>query len=557
MKTGEYETKEMKALLDSMSGMYDLARIVDPIECRILELDNDGNISMNNSCYGIWNSENKCVNCSSAIACKTGCHQEKAEFFNDQIYHIHSNPVKLRLPDGGLYDAVVELVSIKNESDEIPLKKINDRESENKKDKSILYRAKYDDLTGILKADAFFESARELLAKSGCSSWKMVMGDIIDFRLFNSLFGVEKGNEVLLKTAETLSEIADENSGLCSRLYRDKFAVLIPSEKYRENTFKKAAKDINAAFSTGAYTLRIHFGIYDIKNSDIPISVMCDRANMALRSIESSYRSSIAYFDNKIMQKSIDEQKIISAFETALEEDQFKMYLQPLTKYDGQLFGAEALVRWILPDGTVVPPGDFINTLENAGLIHKLDIHIWEQAIKQLKNWENTVKENLTISVNMSAKDFYSIDIYKTLTNLTKKYNVENRKLRLEITESTLIENPKNIYPVISKLQKAGFLVEIDDFGKGYSSLSLLKDIKADILKIDMGLVHEIESEKRSRIILKSVIAMAKELGMQVITEGVETEPQLKALTSMGCDYFQGFYFSKPIMVDEFELKYV
>ncbi len=150
----------------------------------------------------------------------------------------------------------------------------------------------------------------------------------------------------------------------------------------------------------------------------------------------------------------------------------------------------------------------------------------------------------------------YSIDVYKVLTDLTKKYDVNHDKLRLEITESTLIENKESIYPVISKLQKSGFLVEIDDFGKGYSSLSLLKDINADVLKIDMCFLQEIENEKRSRIILKSIIAMAKELEMQVITEGVETELQLKSLTDMGCNHFQGFYFSKPVPIEEFETMY-
>ena len=551
MKKAEYDVKEMKALLASMSGMYDLARVVDPIECRVLEFGDDGSISMQKSCYGIWNSEQKCVNCSSAIACKTGCHQEKSELFKDNLYKIHSNPIRLKLLDGTFYDAVIELVNIRNAAEETGI--INDRESENK---SIHRRTLFDSLTGILKSDAFFEQAREMLSENKYSSWKIVMSDIKDYRFFSSLFGEEKCNEMLLKIAELLKEIADSGAGICSRLYRDRFAVLIPSENYKEEAFTKVTKAITDLFNTGVYTVRIQFGVYDITNIGIPITVMCDRANMALRKLNSNYQGNIAYFDDEIMQKGINEQRIISGFDTALTEGRIQMYLQPLMGGDGRPFGAEALARWFDSDGNLISPAVFIEILENAGLIYKLDEYIWEQAVKQLDRWKNTEKNKLTISVNISAKDFYSIDVYKVLTDLTKNYNVNHDKLRLEITESTLIENKESIYPVISKLQKSGFLVEIDDFGKGYSSLSLLKDINADILKIDMCFLHEIENEKRSRIILKSIIAMAKELEIQVITEGVETELQMKSLTDMGCNHFQGFYFSKPVPVEEFETMY-
>ena len=331
---------------------------------------------------------------------------------------------------------------------------------------------------------------------------------------------------------------------------------MLPAEKYSEDIFEEAAKAINAAFTTGVYTIRVHFGVYDITNTDIPISVMCERANMAFRKISGNFSSNIAYFDDAIMQKGIIEQRIISGLDTALSEGRIRMYLQPLIAADSKPFGAEALARWFDTEGNLISPDIFIAPLENAGTIYKLDEYIWEQAVKQLDSWKNTEKEKLTISVNISAKDFYSINVYKVLTDLTRKYNVTHDKLRIEITESTLIENKESIYPVISKLQKCGFLVEIDDFGKGYSSLSLLKDINADILKVDMCFLHEIENEKRSRIILKSIITMAKELEIEVISEGVETELQLKSLTAMGCDNFQGFYFSKPIPIEEFERIY-
>lgn len=198
-------------------------------------------------------------------------------------------------------------------------------------------------------------------------------------------------------------------------------------------------------------------------------------------------------------------------------------------------------------------PGDFVETLEYAGLIQKLDLYIWEQAVRQLSLWRGTDKARLTISVNMSAKDFYSLDVYEALNGLCEKYGVDCGQLRLEITETALLVEPEKSDAVVSKLRARGFLVEIDDFGKGYSSLSLLKDIHADVLKIDMSFLREIRDRQRSRTILESVINMAGQLGMDVVTEGVETETQLAALTSMGCRHFQGFYFSRPVPVEAFE----
>jgi EAL domain-containing protein (putative c-di-GMP-specific phosphodiesterase class I) len=254
-----------------------------------------------------------------------------------------------------------------------------------------------------------------------------------------------------------------------------------------------------------------------------------------------------------MLRKSLFEQQIISGFEEALRGEQFRLYLQPLVGDGGTVYGAEALVRWRKPDGTLIMPGDFIETLEQAGLIHELDKYIWEQAVKRLALWKQSPRANLSISVNMSAKDFYSLDVYSALTELTARYGVDNRMLRLEITETALLEDPDTGNAVVSRLRNAGFLVEIDDFGKGYSSLSLLKDIQADVLKIDMGFLREITDRERSRVILRFVIDLAGSLGMDVITEGVETQQQLEALVAMGCRSFQGYYFSRPVPLEDFE----
>ncbi|MBQ6401998.1 MAG: GGDEF domain-containing protein [Firmicutes bacterium] len=551
MKTAEYTIEEMKSLLDSMSAMYDLARIVDPRECRILGIEDDGRLSIRERCYGVWQSDQRCANCSSNAACRTGCHKHKTEEFNDQFFHIQSNPVSLRLQDGARYDAVLELISIRDEED--PQEAANDRAAENVNNMAAQYHANHDSLTKVLNADAFYELARVMIMDEPDRSWTMISGDIRGFHLINDMFGVETGNEVLVETADHLQRLAGRADGLCGRLGGDHFAVLIPEEHYREADLHGIAEVLSAAVNSGTYTVCIQFGVYRLDDPFIPVHIMCNRASTALRTIRSDVRTAVAEYDQKTMQSDITEQRLISGFDKMLGDDQFRMYLQPLTLADGTPFGAEALARCVRDDGSVIPPADFIETLENAGLIHELDVYMLEQAVAQLAAWKGTDRSHLMISVNMSARDFYNIDLVQVLTDLVKKYGVDSSRLGIEITETALVDDMEEVNAILGRLQEAGFSIEIDDFGKGYSSLSMLKDVRADLLKIDREFLRETENESRSRIILNAIIGMAESLDMKVIVEGVETEEQLKTLYAMGCRRFQGYYFSRPLPAREFD----
>ena len=554
MEKKEFTVDELRSHLEQMSGTYDLARVVDPIECRIIELHDDGSISMNHKCYGIWNADRKCINCSSSLACRTGCHQEKTEQFDNRIFDIQSDPVTLKTPDGEAFPAVMELVNIRKEGSSDP--SANDREAENHGHSAAEFMAVHDHLTKVLSAGPFYEKARELLDEQSGIPWVMISADIMNFRLVNTLFGVMKGNEVLVTTAALLDRAAESSGGICGRLGGDQFALLLPQSAYTESLLLDTENELSGYFSSGVFTFRVHFGVYVIEDTSFPVSVIYGRANSALRTIREDITRVIACYDDEMLRKTLIEQKIISGFEDALGSGRFLMYLQPLVSENGRITGAEALARWRRTDGSIVMPGEFIPTLENAGLIHHLDRHIWELAVRQLKEWQGSSLEDISISVNMSAKDFYSIDVFDVLTDLVERYNVDSSRLRLEITETALLEEPEKSNMIISRLRGRGFTVEIDDFGKGYSSLSLLKDIRADVLKIDMSLLNEIESNPRSRIILGSVINMADLLGMDVITEGIETLQQHETLMSLGCRHFQGFLFSPPVPVSEFEKQF-
>ena len=264
----------------------------------------------------------------------------------------------------------------------------------------------------------------------------------------------------------------------------------------------------------------------------------------------------IAYYTERLFESSIEERRIIGEFERAISNNEFEMYLQPQVDSSGNLYGAEALVRWQHPERGLLSPTIFIDVLEKTGFIYKLDRYMWDKAAKKLGEWKKEGKDQYHISVNISTKDFYLVDVYETFVGLVDKYDIDPVNLNIEITETTLMSDFDKNMGIIRLLQNYGFNIEIDDFGSGYSSLNMLKDISADVLKIDMGFLRASENEAKGLDILESIITLAGKLGMKVITEGVETKKQLYMLVEMGCDMYQGYYFSKPIPVDEFEKKY-
>ena len=296
--------------------------------------------------------------------------------------------------------------------------------------------------------------------------------------------------------------------------------------------------------------------MYDINDLEEPVSIMCDKANLASETIKNEYKSNIAYYTERLFESSIEERRIIGEFERAISNNEFEMYLQPQVDSSGNLYGAEALVRWQHPERGLLSPAIFIDVLEKTGFIYKLDRYMWDKAAKKLGEWKQEGKDQYHISVNISTKDFYLVDVYETFVGLVDKYDIDPVNLNIEITETTLMSDFDKNMGIIRLLQNYGFNIEIDDFGSGYSSLNMLKDISADVLKIDMGFLRASENEAKGLDILESIITLAGKLGMKVITEGVETKKQLYMLVEMGCDMYQGYYFSKPIPVDEFEKKY-
>ena len=420
------------------------------------------------------------------------------------------------------------------------------------------YLATHDTLTGLYNKNYFAQKTSEILNENPDKEWLLICSNIKDFKLVNDLFGLEKGNEVLKMEADLLKAQCWEGS-VYGRTGGDKFAICIPKEEFKEQDFMDAIQTMGHAFNNDLYHLHIYVGVYEITDRNEEVSIMCDKANLAIKALGENYDKSIAYYNDTIFHDTVAEKQLVGDFDKALAEKQFCMYLQPQVTSEGKLLGAEALVRWQHPKRGLIFPGDFIEVFEKTGLIYRLDRFVWELAVQKLAQWQKAGRDDLYISVNISTKDFYYMDVYETITSLVETYKIIPSTLKLEITETAIMTGTAGELEMIERFRKSGFQVEIDDFGSGYSSFNTLKDMDVDVLKIDMGFLRTTRPERleRSMSIINTIISLTKTLGLSVITEGVETKEQIDKLTQMGCGIYQGYYFSKPIPVDQFEDAYM
>lgn len=416
----------------------------------------------------------------------------------------------------------------------------------------IKYRLDHDSLTGIYSRDIFCQETSKMLLEDPRSNYILVSMDIEKLKLINDLFGRRRGNEILKGIANKLREILS-GKGTYARLESDRFAACFSESFFTLEEFQQMINDAVKGYIQN-FTVVVKFGAYKIKDTDIKIDIMCDRAQMALQTIKGDYSCNFVYYNEQIHESLVLEQKIISDMEAALKEKQFVIYLQPIYSLSKMKpVSAEVLVRWMHPEFGMIAPGIFIPIFEKNGYVGRLDYYVWEEACRFLANRKKKGKEDLSISVNISRYTLYDPELSTKIIKLVKKYNVNPLLLKFEITESAYTDNPKQLVKTMLLLQDYGFKVLMDDFGSGYSSLNLLKNLNVDILKIDMKFLEDFETSSRGGSIFTSVVRMAKWLQIPVIAEGVETKAQLEFLRGVGCDRIQGYYFSEPLPIKEFE----
>lgn len=414
------------------------------------------------------------------------------------------------------------------------------------------YLATYDELTGIYNKQAFYAKTKEMLLDNPDKNFDLLRINIERFKVLNDLFGESTGDKLLRYIGKFLKEI---NLPLCvsGRLYADNFVVCYEAGKGDSRRMINTLQMVADSFAINNRTI-LSFGLYRIDDKTLPVSVMCDRANMALWKAKGNFKNPYCEYDEKMRQQVLKEQKIINAMEMAIQNKEFTLYLQP--KYDiekGTIIGAEALVRWISLENGFISPGDFIPVFENNGFVYEVDKFIWEESCRYLRKWLDEGRKVHPISVNVSRIDLYDPKLVQHLVDLREKYQLPSQYLELEITESAYTEDPEQIITITRQLREAGFVILMDDFGTGYSSLNMLKDIQIDVLKLDMGFLKSSDYSAKGGNILTAILKMAESLKMQTIAEGVETKEQVEFLKSIGCKYVQGFYYSKPLPVDEFE----
>jgi len=410
-----------------------------------------------------------------------------------------------------------------------------------------------DHLTGIPNRKSFAIETQALLHSNPDIDFVFIQFDIDNFRIINQLFGNKAGNALLQSVANFLKEYVRD--GTYARLEADHFAICVPETNIKlEELLDGIAKCVGTIGVK--LQLRASFGIYRIEDKTIPVEQMYDMATMAARAVKGNYCEYFAYYDDKMRESILQEQEIIGEMENALKNKQFEVFLQPQYNYTtGKIVGAEALVRWNHPEKGYIIPVDFIPIFEKNGFIVQLDQYVWEFVCRLLCKWgrEDSPLRRMPISVNISRIDFYRMDLCGTFIELAKKYKFNPRQLRLEVTESAYIGNPEHMINTINKLQSYGFIIEMDDFGSGYSSLNILKSVPVNVLKLDMKFLSgDGDYEKGSRI-LRSVVLMSELINLPIIAEGVETREQADYLNSIGCEIMQGYYYSNPLPIEDFE----
>lgn len=434
---------------------------------------------------------------------------------------------------------------------DIDQKKRKENEVKKEKDTRELYLGLG---AGLYRRSEFLEKAEDFLKKADGRRYCLMAIDIEHFKLFNEWYGRAAGDKFLANIGVHLKEAQERHQGIAGYMGDDDFCIILPDDKAVIVNLQNQILGYVKQYAGNAGFLPA-FGIYEIDDKELSVSMMYDRAVVALASIKGNFAQRVCWYDSGMMQKMEQDHKLLTEIQQALDKGQFTFYAQPKCDMKtGKIVGLESLVRWVHPERGIISPGDFIPLLESNGFITNLDLYIWEEVCKRIKGWIDTGHKAIPISVNVSRIDLYTMDVVAVFKGLTEKYGLEPRLLEVEITESAYAEEHKAISEVVSELKKAGFTVLMDDFGSGYSSLNMLKDVNVDILKIDMKFLEaDKSSENKGMEILEAIIRMAHLMKMRMIAEGVETKEQVDMLLDIGCAYGQGYYFYRPMPVSLLE----
>ena len=412
----------------------------------------------------------------------------------------------------------------------------------------------YDYMTGLPNMAYFYK-----LAEAGCrkidehnGNSAILFFDLTGLKNYNHSHSFEEGDRLIRDVAALLAKnFSSEN---CARFTADHFAAFAPEEG-----LKQCLETVISEWdeSGGGKILPLRIGVYPNRIEALEIGAACDRAKLAADARKKIKESYYSYFDMEMLAEEKNRQGIIDNFDRALEEEWIKVYYQPIVRStSGKVCNAEALARWDDPVRGLLMPTSFIPVLEESGLIHKLDLYVLRQVVKDLKNNMAEGKNTVPASINFSRADFDACDLVKEISSIVDEADIDHKMINIEVTESMVGSDFEFMRMQIERFRENGFDVWMDDFGSGYSSLDVLQRIKFDLVKFDMGFMHRLDEGEEGKIILTQLIKMIASLGADTLCEGVESENQYRFLQEIGCSKLQGYYFMKPALAEEVIAKF-
>ena len=448
----------------------------------------------------------------------------------------------------------VDFITKPYDMPEIILARIN-RIIEFVENRQIIRDVELDPLTGLYSRSFFQEYCCRLLAtRHEQREWDMIAVDVDHFRLVNEVHGKAFGDEVLKALGEGIDQAARRGVGIGCRSDADMFYLFVSHSDGYEKLYAALMDCVQRVGRLN--NIRLRMGVYPNVNEEKSLEWYCDAAKAACDSIRNNYAQSVIVYDDALHEQELYNERLIADMDTAIAGEQFVVYYQP--KYDirGEapvLYSAEALVRWIHPEMGFISPGAFIPLFEHNGLISRLDDYVWRKAAAQVRDWKERFGRWLPVSVNLSRMDFFDQRLVERLREIVAENGIPIESLVLEVTESAYSQNMNQMLRTVNELRQAGFRIEMDDFGSGYSSLNMLCVMPIDALKIDMKFVSNIARVGASYRMLELVIEMARALNVPAIVEGVEDEEQYELMKRAGCDVIQGYYFSRPVDAEHFD----
>ena len=399
----------------------------------------------------------------------------------------------------------------------------------------------------------FMNDVREALTDTEPGTYCIAAVDIEHFRLFNKMYGREAGDELIRYIQEGLDREASENKGVAGYLGGDNFGIFVPDQdELLEHIRDMIVEGIKKWNNTAGFCPLV--GVCSVEESSVQPEIIYDHATLALSCAVHRHTDGICRYTPDMESGLEEEVRLLSEIHNGLEKEEFMFYVQPQCNITtGKIVGGEALVRWKKNNGEMVSPGAFIPVLEKNEMIDQLDRYVWRKVCAWMRSWIDGGHSPVPVSINVSRIDIFSMDVPGYILGLLEEYHIPKNLIKIEITESAYTENNERIAYTVTALRSNGLMVMMDDFGSGYSSLNMLKNIPVDVLKLDMRFMDFGEDEDKGVNILEAIVNMARVLHLPIVVEGVETRKQEHFVRDLGCRYTQGFYYYKPLPVDEFE----